>query len=268
MRVRRHDRPRHGGRLAALLLVGLSLTGTSIEAGDAGGPQRLRLEVLGRFPHDETSFTQGLLWHEGALYESTGQYGESKLRRIDLESGRVEAEHRLAPTYFGEGLARVGDRLVQLTYREGQALVYDLASFEPRGTWRYEGEGWGLCFDGRTLFMSDGTSRIARRDPESFAVTEHLPVTLEGRPVGAVNELECAEGWLYANVWQTDWVLRIDPASGGVAAIIDASPLRRGLGLPPGGDRVLNGIAYRPETATFLLTGKNWPEIFEVVFVE
>ena len=259
---------RHRVPIAGLLCVAVVSAGQPAAAEETSGVPRLRLEILAEFPHDETAYTQGLLWHDGALYESTGLYGESRLRRVGLGSERAEAERRLDARYFAEGLARVGDRLIQLTYREGEAFVYDLESLEPRGALRYEGEGWGLCYDGRGLYMSDGSAEIARRDPATFAVLERLPVTVDGRPLASLNELECAEGWIYANVWQTDWIARIDPASGTVVALVDASPLRRRLGLPAGGDSVLNGIAYRPDTATFLLTGKNWPRLFEVIFVE
>ncbi|MDX1644234.1 MAG: glutaminyl-peptide cyclotransferase [Thermoanaerobaculia bacterium] len=242
---------------------------TACAAGSGGeGVQRLSVRVLGEVPHDPQAFTQGLLWHEGKLYESTGLHGRSTLRRIDPGDGRIEHSVELPEALFGEGLARVGDRLVQLTWRNGEARVYDLSTLELVERQRYSGEGWGLCFDGRELVMSNGSAQLVRRDPTSFAELERIEIRLDGRPVRGLNELECAEGWIYANVWQSDRIVRIDPASGEVMAVVDAAPLRRRLTTPLETDAVLNGIAYRPDTATFYLTGKLWPVLFEVVFVD
>ena len=262
-------RPTDASLLAlGVLSVSLLLHGpAALAAQESATPQRLRIEILEEFPHHPDAFTQGLLWHDGMLFESTGGYGESTLRRVDHSTGKPERQLQLDDGLFGEGLARVGDQLIQLTYREGRALLWDLATFEPVDEWRYTGEGWGLCHDGRTLFMTDGTARIQLRDPATFALISHIEVTLDGSPVAAVNELECAEGWLYANVWQTDWILRIDPQSGDVVAVIDATPLRQRLGLPAGGDEVLNGIAYDRASETFYLTGKYWPKTFRVEFI-
>jgi len=215
--------------------------------------------------HDPGAFTQGLLWSEGRLYESTGEYGRSSVRRVDPVTGTVEKEVSLAPDLFGEGLALVEDRLIQLTWRRGVALVYDVASFEEIDRYSYQGEGWGLCFDGYRLYMSNGTSTLSVRDRDSFEEVDRLQVSLEGRSPGALNELECAEGWVYANVYETDFIVRIDPQSGEVRAIIDATDL-----LTPEesqGVDVLNGIAYRDDRSSFLLTGKYWPKMFEVVFI-
>lgn len=254
--------------LAALLAV-VALAGVDCARGTEPVPvQKLQVRVLAELPHDEEAFTQGLLWHDGKLYESTGLHGRSTLRRVDPASGRVERSVTLPEELFAEGLARIGDRLVQLTWRRGEARYYDLESFRLERRASYRGEGWGLCFDGRELVMSDGSSVLARRDPDSFAEIDRLAVRLDGRPVGRLNELECAEGWIYANVWQSESILRIDPGSGAVVAVIDAAPLRRRFREPPGADAVLNGIAYRDDTATFLVTGKLWPLVFEVVFVE
>lgn len=226
--------------------------------------EQLRVRVLAVHPHDASSFTQGLLWHDGSLYESTGQYGGSRLRRVVPATGEVLQDVALDADLFGEGLARVGDRLVQLTWRNRRGLVYDLATLTRRGEVAYETEGWGLCHDGAALWMSDGSTRLTRRDPVSFAAYGEVEVTLEGRPVARLNELECAEGWIYANVLDSDRILRIDPASGAVRAVIDASDL-----LSPAERStadVLNGIAHDPETGVFYLTGKYWPKLFEVVF--
>lgn len=254
--------------LAALLLVA-PLVGVDCARGtEPMAVQYLGVRVVAELPHDPEAFTQGLLWHGGKLYESTGLNGHSSLRRVDPASGAVEQSQALPEELFGEGLARVGDRLVQLTWRHGEARYYDLSTFRLERRASYPGEGWGLCFDGRDLVMSDGSASLVRRDPASFAETGRLEVRLDGVPVGGLNELECAEGWIYANVWKSDRILRIDPGSGDVVAVIDAAPLRARFDRPPGPDAVLNGIAYRDTTATFLLTGKFWPLVFEVVFVE
>lgn len=223
-----------------------------------------KVKVLSSMPHDAAAYTQGLVWSEGALYESAGQYGHSSLRQVDPKTGKVLRSVEVAPQYFAEGLARVGDRLIQLTWQEGTALVYDLATFERRGELPYSGEGWGLCFDGQRLILSDGSNRLSFRDPATFATTGGVNVLLDGRPVMSLNELECVDGAVYANVWQTDEIVRIDPATGRVTAVIDAS----GLLTPKEAARaeVLNGIAWKPETKTFLLTGKYWPKMFEAVF--
>jgi glutaminyl-peptide cyclotransferase len=227
-------------------------------------PERLRVRVVATYPHDTGAYTQGLLWHDGTLYESTGQYGESTVRQVELATGRVLRQAELPRQYFGEGLALVGSRLVQLTWQEGVALIWGLADVAPRGEHRYTGEGWGLCYDGRRLVMSDGSARLTFRDPESFAVIGGVDVTLSGVPADRLNELECVEGAVYANVWRDQEIFRIDPGDGRVTAVINAS------GLISAKERlladVLNGIAYRPETETFFITGKLWPKLFEVVF--
>lgn len=225
----------------------------------------LRAEVVESHPHDSGAFTQGLLWANGALYESTGQYGRSTLRRVRLEDGRILASRDLGPQFFGEGLARVGDRLVQLTWREELAIVSNLVDLQEQTTMAYAGEGWGLCHDGESLVMSNGSATLTFRDPETFDVERQVTVRREGVPVSLLNELECVDGAVYANVWRSENIFRIDPSTGRVTAVIDA----RGLLSPEetAGTDVLNGIAYRPETGTFLLTGKYWPRLFEVTFV-
>ena len=252
---------------AAPLLVSLAwLAGGACAEGAAlnGGPERLAVEVRRTLAHDPASFTQGLVMAGGELYESRGQYGESSLRRLDRQTGDLLDELPLAPELFGEGLAAVGDSLVQLTWQAGVAIVWDRATLRETGRFGYSGEGWGLCHDGRRLYHSDGSAVLTVRDPRTFAVRDRLDVTLEGRPVTRVNELECAEGWIYANLLGSDSIVRIAPHDGVVTAVIDAS------GLLTASERraadVLNGIAYDAEEGVFLLTGKNWPKIFEVVF--
>jgi glutaminyl-peptide cyclotransferase len=252
------------GLFALFLVLSAILLAARCRAAEPEPARRLRVRVLRVLPHDATAYTQGLLWHDGALFESTGQYGASRLRRVEPESGRVLRERALPEEVFGEGLARVDERLIQLSWKAGRGWILDLETFEQIGAVDYEGEGWGLCFDGARLWMSDGSDRLVGRDPDSFAPRGELRVTFEGRPLPRLNELECAEGWIFANVYGADQIVQIDPVSGAVAAVIDAS------GLLSANERasaeVLNGIAYDPESERFYLTGKYWPKLFEVVF--
>ena len=233
-------------------------------------PPVLVPQVLNTYPHDPNAFTQGLLWHAGALYESTGLYGRSSLRRVDIATGQPEINLPLDEAYFAEGLELVGDRLIQLTWQSGLAFVYDFPSLELIETIEYAGEGWGLCSDGRFLFMSDGSAFLSLRDQDSFELIFRGAVTLDGQliPAQLLNELECVGEHIYANAWNTDYIFRIDKFTGEITALIDASALltdAERAAMSPGS--VLNGIAYNPESQTFYITGKNWGKLFEVVFV-
>ena len=228
-------------------------------------------EVIKIYPHDDGAFTQGLLWHSGFLYESTGLRGQSTLRRVEIETGIPLETVSLETHLFAEGLERVGDRLIQLTWQAGLAFVYDFDTFAQLDTISYDGEGWGLCYDGRYLFMSDGSSYLSIRDPGSFELVFRGAVTYNGQilPAQLLNELECVDDYIYANAWNTDYIFRIDKFTGDIVAVIDASSLLTAAekaALDHGS--VLNGIAYNPESMTFYITGKKWPKIFEVVFVE
>lgn len=256
----------HRLSLALLALLSLGLAACQ-------GPAREQVpDVIRSYPHDAEAFTQGLLWHQGRLFESTGLYGESSLREVVLETGEVLRRLELDERYFAEGLARVGNELIQLTWRSGEAFRYDLDTFEVERVHGYDTEGWGLCYDGEDLYMTDGSARLYRRDPETFEVTRVVVVreTRDGEEtaVSNLNELECVGQHVYANVWLTDTIVKIDKASARVVASIDASNLlsdEERAGLAEGA--VLNGIAYNPETETFYLTGKLWPKLFEVRFV-
>jgi glutamine cyclotransferase len=219
--------------------------------------------VVKSYPHDRTSFTQGLLWHQGDLYESIGQYGQSKLRRLEFPSGKVLRETSLSPELFGEGLALVGNRLIQLTWTSHRGFVYDLSTFNPVQEFSYDTEGWGLTYNGTKLILSDGSSDLFFLDPATFKSTGKLAVRMNGLPMRQLNELEFIEGEIWANVWQTDFVLRIDPASGLVTSYLDLagilSPTER-----TSTDAVLNGIAYDAEHKRIFVTGKLWPRIFEI----
>ena len=254
--------------LAAGTWVVLS-TGTSGAGGKQSNPlvvRSQRVDVLREIPHDTTAYTQGLLWQDGWLYESTGQYGESVLNRIDPATGGVVQQIRISPAFFGEGLAAVDDRLIMLTWKAERAFVYDRDTFEQLQTFTYRGEGWGLCHDGRRLVMSNGSDVLTFRDPVTFEELGSVRVTLRGRPQTQLNELACVGDGVYANVYQEEYLVAIDPESGRVTHQIDASGLltvdeARAVD-------VLNGIAHNPNTDTFYITGKDWPKMFEVRFVE
>jgi glutaminyl-peptide cyclotransferase len=232
-------------------------------------PVEHTLEILSVRPHDSNAFTQGLLLFEGRLFESTGRRGASTVREVDPATGAVLRQARLPVTDFGEGLARVGDRLIQITWQEGVAHVWDLETFAPRGLLSYTGEGWGLCYDGEQLVMTDGGDTLQFRDPESFALRGEVAVTLAGRRLEQINELECVGGRVWANVWFEDFIVAIDPDTGAVTDRVDATPLKQRLArdYPSVPTNVLNGIAYDPDTGHWLLTGKLWPALFEVRFV-
>lgn len=233
---------------------------------DAGGaaPDPLVYRVVRTVPHDSTAYTQGLLLHDGMLYESTGRYGESTVRVVDPADGSVVRSVALDSMYFGEGLARAGDRLIQLTWKEGTARVLDPATLDSVGSFSYGGEGWGLCHDGEGLWMSDGTSTLTRRDADTFAVQRTLDVTSDGMAVYSLNELECVEGSIWANVYQRDEIVRIDADTGRVTGILNGSALARDAGRAGDREAVLNGIAWNPETRTFWVTGKWWPTLYEI----
>ncbi|MDJ0763516.1 MAG: glutaminyl-peptide cyclotransferase [Myxococcota bacterium] len=239
------------------------LWGACLNAATAGD---IEIEVLASFTHDEDAYTQGLLLYDGFLYESTGINGKSTLRRVVPTTGEVVKKIDLDETYFAEGLARVENELYQLTWKSGVAIIYDIETFEEKRQYTYDGEGWGLCYDGTQLVMSDGSSQLDFRDPVTFDILSSVQVTLDGEPQTNLNELECVGDVVLANVWPRDIIVRIDKATGNINGVIDASGLLSyGQRLPEG---VLNGIAYRPEKDTYYLTGKNWPKLFEVKLIE
>jgi glutamine cyclotransferase len=218
--------------------------------------------VVKTYPHDRDAFTQGLQFVDGVLYEGTGLNGRSSVRRVDLQTGRVLQRHDLPEEYFGEGITVWQSTIVQLTYRSGVALVYDRATFAPLKRFAYQGEGWGLTHDGRSLIMSDGSDYLRLLDPATFAERRRVHVTANGEPLKNLNELEFVKGEILANVWQTDYLARIDPATGHVTGYIDL----RGLLTPRerASADVLNGIAYDASTDRLFVTGKLWPKVFEI----
>ena len=226
----------------------------------------LRPEVLAEVPHDPSAFTQGLELHEGTLYEGTGLEGRSQLRVLDPATGEVQRAESLPGQLFGEGIAVAGDRIWQLTWQDGVVLEWDRATLTLRQQLPLDGEGWGLCHDGTRLVRSDGTDRLRFHDPVTFAETGSVTVTIDGEPVTQLNELECVDGQVWANVWPSDVLVRIDPASGQVTTAVDAAGLRDPE-QRANADAVLNGIAALGDDE-YLLSGKLWPVSFRVRFVE
>jgi len=258
--------------IAVTVLLGVVLGSAGAQSDNPlEAPVKLYVpEVISVIEHDPEAFTQGVLLYDGSLYESTGRYGESTLREVDPATGEVLRSIDVAEEYFAEGLERVDDTLVQLTWQAGVAFVYDLETFEQIDTFEYEGEVWGLCSDGEFLYMSNGTPFLELRDPETFELVFSGLVTLQGRPVQNINELECVGDYVYANVWMTDYILQIDKTNGVVVGVIDTTEhlLSDEERAALSEQQVLNGIAYNPDTDTFLITGKQWPKMFEVRFVE
>ena len=226
--------------------------------------ETVELVLISSHQHDSEAFTQGLEMHDGSLYESTGLYGHSSLREIDPLSGQVIRQTKLNESLFAEGITVVGDSIVMLTWKEGVALVFDIESLTVIANHTYSGEGWGLCYDGTHLVMSNGTSELAFRNPEDFTLVSILRVTDQGNEVSLLNELECVGQTVYANVWGSDSIIAIDKSTGEVGLTIDASMLAENES--DGYNNVLNGIAYVSEQDAFLITGKNWTSMHLVLF--
>ncbi|MCL4111938.1 UNVERIFIED_CONTAM: hypothetical protein GTU68_043048, partial [Idotea baltica] len=224
------------------------------------------VEIIESFPHDSTSFTQGLELYDGVFLESAGLYGESDLRRVDPTTGQVLQSVPIDAEFFAEGLTRVGDQVIQLTWRENTAFYWDANTLERTKEVSYQGEGWGLCYDGAKLIMTDGTPTLIFRDPVTFDETGRVPVTLNGQDVFNLNEVECVDGVVWANIWQTELIVRIDPTTGVVTGIVDAVALQ-GPSLETPQGAVLNGIAWDASTQSFYVTGKLWPTMYRVNFV-
>jgi glutaminyl-peptide cyclotransferase len=221
-------------------------------------------KVIATFPHDTTSFTQGMVFADGELYESTGLNGESTLRRVDLKTGQTLQRIDIPKQYFAEGLALVGDELLQLTWQHKLGFVYDRKTFKQKRTFSYNTEGWGIAYDGTSrLVMSDGSDRLTFLDPKTFTAQKTMRVQDAGRPVLNLNELEWIENEIWANVWQTDRIARINPNTGDVNAWIDLSSLfPRAQRVPPADE--LNGIAYDRATRRIFITGKKWPRLYQI----
>ena len=230
-------------------------------------PKFYTYEVVAAYPHLTTSYTQGLQFTDGQMWEGTGQYGSSRLQRIDLATGEAEIFAELGEEDFGEGITLLGDRIYFLTWTSNKAYVYDRNNRRRIKIFRYSGEGWGLTTDGTNLYMTDGSSRLSTIDPESFKRTAAVTVTYKGNPVELLNELEWIEGKIWANVYTTDKIVIIDPKSGIVEGIIDLAGILPESEQSPSTD-VLNGIAYDSESKRIFVTGKNWSKLFEIKIIE
>ncbi|MEO0399032.1 MAG: glutaminyl-peptide cyclotransferase [Pseudomonadota bacterium] len=229
---------------------------------------RYGYRIVNTYPHDEAAFTQGLFVEDGAFYESTGLYGQSSVRRVDIETGAVLAETKLPKQYFGEGAVTWGERLIMLTWRSGLGFVFEKDGLKKVDQFTYAGEGWGLTHNGEALIMSDGSHVLRFLDPESLEPLRTLAVLYRGQLVKRLNELEWVEGEIFANVWKSDYVVRIDPATGAVVGVIDFSGLLPDQEQRRRRDEVLNGVAYDAASKRLFITGKKWPSVFEVELVE
>ncbi len=236
-------------------------------AADPTAPVEIGYRIVATYPHDEKAFTQGLVYAGGRLYESTGLYGRSSVRRVDLKSGTPELIRPLAGQYFGEGLTVFGERLVQLTWRSGKGFVYTLGDLRPVAEFRYATRGWGLTQDREHLIMSDGSADLVFLDPDRFTEVRRIQVREKGVPVKFLNELEFVGGDIFANVWRSPHILRIDADSGRVTGIIDLSALAARMGRDPSTD-VLNGIATIPGSGRLLITGKQWPSLYAIKLLD
>ena len=258
--------PARGRRwLAWVFGLGFAALAVGLAAWAQLGQRRTQpesFEVVAAYPHDPNAFTQGLAIHDGQLYEGTGQYGASTIRRVDLKTGRPEKQRALNQRYFGEGIAILDGLLYQLTWQNGVVVVYNLDTFEVERTTQYDGEGWGLTHDGKELIMSDGSATLRFRDPATFAVTREIEVRSGGVPLPRLNELEYIDGEIWANIWYDDRIARISPANGEVLGFIDLATLYPQSAR--GSEAVLNGIAYDAAAKRLFVTGKNWPQLYEI----
>ncbi|WP_205835954.1 glutaminyl-peptide cyclotransferase [Asaia bogorensis] len=220
-------------------------------------------QIIARFPHDPSAFTEGLFYRNGMLFESTGLSGRSVIRRVELHSGKTLAQVTVPDGHFGEGIVDWQDRLISVTWRSGSGYVWDFPSLTLRGRFHYEGEGWGLTHDDKTLILSDGTPCLKRLDPVSLHVISKLCVTADGVPVNRLNELEYIHGEIWANIWMTPEIARIDPVTGQVKSWVDVTNLEEEVALDDP-DAVPNGIAYDRENDRLFVTGKYWPTLYQI----
>lgn len=244
------------------LLLGISASVTAHEGN--GSIPTYSFKLVKMYPHDPAAFTQGLIYHDGFLYEGTGLNGRSEIRKVDLQTGKVLQRQPIPPEYFGEGITLFEGKIYQLTWTSKKGFIYDLATFKQTGSFSYATEGWGLTHDGSQLIMSDGTNRLFFLDPKTLKTVRTLSVTADGQPVVRLNELEYIQGLIYANIWQTNRIAIIDPKDGHVEAWIDLSRLAM---LITNAD-VLNGIAYDEQGKRLFVTGKLWPYLFEIELVK
>lgn len=252
--------------IAGLLLTLCAVVVIAAAANRDRGIPVSRYRVVAEYPHDPQAFTQGLMIHDGKLYEGTGLKGRSSLRRVDLETGQVETQMELDGQFFGEGVACCNRTIYQLTWQNRTAILYQPETLEFVKTIRFPGEGWGLTSDGKQLILSDGTSTLKFLDPATLEVTQRLPVKAARKPVKNLNELEFIQGEIWANIWYSDRIARINPQTGEVVGWIDLSALYP-LKQRPSKEDVLNGIAYDAQQQRIFVTGKHWPKLYEIELV-
>jgi glutamine cyclotransferase len=262
------SRPRHPPRRTSVLgrwavWVGLVWQAAGPGLTNAAVPV-YGYDIVHTYPHDTSAFTEGLFFLNGYLYESTGLEQHSSIRKVRLETGETVQKRDVPPQYFGEGIVNWKDHLISLTWKSHVGFVYDLGSFRPQRQFTYDGEGWALTQDGVHILMSDGTPQIRLLNPQTLLPTGQILVTLDGKAINNINELEWVKGEIYANVWQTNWILRIDPHDGHVAGAINMSGLLAPSDIVRGQTDVLNGIAYDAKHDRLFVTGKNWPKLFEI----
>jgi len=221
-------------------------------------------EIVHTYPHDPSAFTEGLFYLNGFLYESTGLEQHSSIRKVRIDTGAVVQKLDIPAQYFGEGIVNWDGHLISLTWKSHVGFVFDLATFKLQKQFQYEGEGWALTQDGRQIIMSDGTSELRFLNPQTLKETNRIQVTFEGKPVPNVNELEWVKGEIYANLWQTNFIVRIDPRNGHVVGLVDLAGLLSPRDQVEGPDGVLNGIAYDAKGDRLFVTGKNWPKLLEI----
>jgi glutaminyl-peptide cyclotransferase len=250
-----------------LLIVAAALAAAVSPTSRAGTVPEYGYTVVHVYPHDPTAFTQGLFYLNGYLYEGTGLYEQSSIRKVKLETGQVVEKRDIPGQYFGEGIIDWKDRLLELTWKSQLGFIYDLATFQPKAQFTYPGEGWGLTQDGKRIIMSDGSAQLRFWDPVTLKEIGRITVTADGQPVDDLNELEWVKGEIYANIWQTNRIARIDPASGKVVGWIDLTGLLSAADEAPDTD-VLNGIAYDAQGGRLFVTGKKWPKLFEIRLVK
>jgi glutaminyl-peptide cyclotransferase len=233
-------------------------------AGAQAAVPRYGYEIVHTYPHDASAFTEGLFYLNGFLYESTGLEEHSTIRKVRLETGEVLQMLEIPAQYFGEGIVNWQGQLISLTWKSELGFVFNLATFKQQRQFHYQGEGWALTHNDSEIIMSDGTPELRFLDPKTLRETHRVQVTLDGKPISNVNELEWVKGEIYANVWQTDFVLRINPANGQVVGIVNLAGLLKRKDIVPGQTDVLNGIAYDAKSDRLFVTGKNWPKLFEI----
>lgn len=259
-------------RVGILLLASLSLTSFNCQTGSVANlsenssaterAAKYGYEVVNTWPHDPAAYTQGLVFQDGKLLESTGQEGKSSLRRVELDTGKVLQQVNIPSPYFAEGLTLLKGKLYQLTWQHQRGFIYDAWTFEKIGEFSYSGEGWGLTNDGESLILSDGTNRLRFLNPDNFQVKRSITVLEQRRAITDLNELEYVHGEIYANVWHTDRIARIDPQTGRVSAWVDLAGLKPAAATDE--EAVLNGIAYDQASDRLFVTGKLWPKLFEI----